>query len=97
MHNDRRMWLFEEQWQVDWLRTTALLTGFKERTNSFMVTLQWWAYPDDLPREITVYPQDPLPNAYTDTTALEMLITDATKRINFIEGRKDEFFADSPA
>lgn len=105
---DARALLFEEKWQVDWLHTTALLVGYRERVNgNFLSTL---SHPgtrvisavhdetviEDL-GELCVYLQDKLPNITVDVVALIFLIADPEKRTQFIEGKKDEFFADSPA
>lgn len=108
LKGDMRAWLFEEPWQVDWLRATALMVGYIERTNgNFLSTLY---HPEtrvlstvhdemviDNRGELCVYLQDTLPNITVDVDALIFLISDTRKRGFFIEGRKDEFFADSPA
>lgn len=88
---DARSYLFEEQWQVDWLVSMLLLSGFKERAHgNFMRT--FCGTPDNL--EACIYLQDPHANITIDVPALSLLVSDEEKLKVFIGGDKDAFFAE---
>lgn len=79
--------IYEEQWQVDWLIATALLMGAREHINgNFMRTL-------NLPEGgMSVYLRDPLPNATVDFGLMLHMLPDYDIRRLFYEGKEHEFF-----
>lgn len=98
------LYLFEQPWVETWMYTTALLLGFdpglesRDSSRSIVRVMRKivsspFIRTSDI-RSIVFYADG---GVVLSESTLLMLIEDPAKRYFFIEGRKDEFFADSPA